>query len=113
MFARFRQWRTGRVQKLVAGAVSMAPGALTGCCKGIDRCARYPVSFDLSAEEVKTEPTSIHFVPRKLGNRPPTRELVALFVPLTTAVAVAVDTQRGGGGPKPPRCFSYGNEYGT
>ena len=86
----------------------MAPGALTGCCKGIDRCARYPVSFDLSAEEVKTEPTSIHFVPRKLGNRPPTRELVALFVPLTTAVAVAVDTQRGGGGSNDHGVFHMG-----
>ena len=75
----------------------MAPGAHSGCCKGIDRCARYPASFDLSAEEVKTEPTSIHFVPRKLGDHPPTRELVALFVPLTTAAAVAVDTPRGGG----------------
>ena len=85
------------VQKLVAGAVSMAPGAHSGCCKGIDRCARSPASFDLSAEEVKTEPTSIHFVPRKLGDHPPTRELVALFVPLTTAAAVAVDTPRGGG----------------
>ena len=68
------------VQKLVAGAVSMAQGALSGCCKGVDMCARHPVLFDLSAEEVKKEHTSIHFDPRKLGDRPPSRELVALFV---------------------------------
>ena len=31
--------------------------SLSGCCKGIHRCDRYPASIDLSAEEGKKEPT--------------------------------------------------------
>ena len=52
-------WRTGHVQKkvLIAGEVSMAPGSVSGVCKGMHRSGRYPVSIDLFAEEGKKEPT--------------------------------------------------------
>ena len=44
------------VQKqVVTGYVAMAPGSVSGGCKGIHRCGRCPVSTDLSAEEGKKE----------------------------------------------------------
>ena len=53
----------------------MAPGAVSGCSKGIHRGGRYPVSVELSTEEGKKEPT-FRSAPM-LGDRPHTGELIA------------------------------------
>ena len=66
---------TGRRQKCVS-------------CKGIDGCGRHPVSICVSVEEGKKK---LLFDSSKLGNRPPTGELI---VPLTHLLLLQWPTLR-------------------
>ena len=52
----------------------MAPGSVSGGCKGIHRCGRYPV---FSIYLLRRTRGNLLFDPPKLGDHPPTGELIA------------------------------------
>ena len=78
----------------------MAPGSVSGGCKGIRENGRYPVPIDLSAEEARR---NLHFDAPKHGDRSPACELIAPLyhslllllaaVAVTTYAAVACRSQ--------------------
>ena len=69
----------------------MAPGPVSGGCKGI--CTGLADTRHLSINLLRRARGNLHFDPPKLGDRPPTGELIrSSFLPLTTAAAVAATT---------------------
>ena len=75
----------------VAGEVSLAPGSVSGGCEGI--CTGLADTRHLFINLLRSARGNLHCDPPKLGDRPPTGELIrSSFVPLTTAATVAVTT---------------------
>ena len=71
----FLQWRTGHVQKQVAGEVSVAPGADNVVVARVYTGVAY--TRYLSVYLLRRTTRNLRFDPPKLGNRPNTGELIA------------------------------------